>query len=65
MIDEEKIQNLVNDPSLSIPEIKEELSKLDAEYEDIIEFITVFIGDKRFEPVTAKHRGMTKRKYQY
>jgi len=62
MIDESKIIDIVGNPSLSLNEIKEELSKLDAEFEDIEEFITINIGDSRFKKKSAKHRGVTRRK---
>jgi len=62
MIDESKIIDILGNPGLSLDEMKEKLSQLEAEFEDIEEFITINIGDSRFKKKTAKHRGETKRK---
>jgi len=56
MIDEAKVCDIVNNPANSIDEIKEQLSKLDGEFEDIMEFVTLKIGDLRFKKKTSKHR---------
>ena len=61
MIDERKILEILGNPSYSLPEMKEQLAKLDTEYEDIEHFITLNIGDTRFPKKTAKHRGTTRR----
>ena len=61
MINQDEISDIVNNPAYSLAEMKEKLALLEDEFEDIAEFITVFIGDKRFERKIAKHRGVTRR----
>ena len=63
MIDERKILDILGDPSFSINEAKEELAKLDAEFEDIEQYITLYVGDTRFPKRTCKHKGITRSRW--
>jgi len=62
MIDELKIIGILKNPAFSLNEIKEQLARLDEEYEDIEQFITLNIADSRFPKRTSKHRGIIRRK---
>jgi len=56
MIDEQKVLDIIHNPSYSLSEIKEELSRLPDEFEDIVEYISVYLGDTRFKRRIPKHR---------
>jgi len=65
MIDELKIIGILKNPAFSLNEIKEQLARLDGEFEDIEMFITLNIGDSRFPKRSAKHRGIIRRKLNH
>ena len=64
MINERKVLDIIHNPAYSLSEIKEQLSKLPEEFEDIVEYITVVLGDPRFKRRIPKHRALRPGKFK-